>query len=197
VTRTRFLEGAGYEPTTLYMVNAGFAPSPPVGDVRKATARDIEGIVRLSALHRKQLQDANPIFWNIHPEADERFAGWMKASLDFPDRSMLVSGPPEHIEGFIIAQPGSPLHLPPAHDVSQIGLIDDFHAIAFELPDESTAHTDRALALLRAAEGAFSDRGLKAAMAICPVRMTAKANILQRGGYEAANLWMVKSGMHV
>lgn len=194
--RTGFLEGAGYEPTTLYMAKAGFAPTHPADDARIATEADIDGIVRLSALHRTQLQKANPVFWNIHREADVRFAGWMKASLAFPDRSMFVSGPPERIDGFIIAQPGSPLHLPAAHDATKVGLIDDFHAIAFEPSVESTEDAGRASALLFAAEGAFHAKGIDVALAICPARMTAKASILREGGYRDANLWMVKAGAY-
>ena len=194
--RTRLLQAAGYEPTTLYMAKTGFggdgqADSP----ARPATEADVDGIARLSARHRADLQAANPVFWNIHAEADARFAAWMRTSLGFADRSIFVTGRPERIDGYIIAQPGSPLHLPPAHEAARVGLIDDFHAGAFEPfdGDGDGGSWDRAAALLDAAETAFRAKGLDTAMAICPARFTAKAGLLEARGYRTANLWTVKA----
>lgn len=194
--RTNFLEESGYEPTTLYMAKAGLAAHDVTGAVRKADAADIAGIVRLSALHRARLQKANPVFWNIHAEADSRFAAWMRTSLDLPDRSMFVCGPAADITGFIIAQPGSPLHLPPAHDAASVGLIDDFYTMSFEPAGDGAGTSGPSRHLIEAAEDAFHARGIDVALAICPVRMTAKVNALRDAGYETANLWLVKSNRH-
>jgi len=192
-TRTSFLAAAGYETTTLYMAKTGFLTDRVSGTARLATDADIEGIVRLSARHRAQLQIASPVFWHIHAEADARFAGWMRTSLTLPDRAMFVSGPRDSIDGYIIAQPGSPLHLPPAHDVNRIGMIDDFYAVAFEQPETESSQTGGPAVLLSAAEGAFHGKNIDTALAICPARMTGKADFLLSHGYTVANLWMVKT----
>lgn len=193
-SRTAFLEAAGYEPTTLYLAKTGLGSDAPMEKVRKAADGDLDGIVRLSARHRAELQIANPIFWAIDADADAGFAAWMRVSLGLPDRSIFVFGPPDAIQGYIIAQPGSPLHLAPAHDAARIGLIDDFYATAFEPAARGARDRDGPGALLGAAENDFRARGIETALAICPVRMTAKADALRGQGYEVANLWMVKPG---
>jgi hypothetical protein len=188
-TRTRALKKAGYEPTTLYMAKTGFEEGTPSGLARNAAESDIEGITRLSARHRARLEDANPVFWRIHKEADTRFAAWMKTSLTLQGRSMFVAGPADDIRGYVIAQPGSPLHFAPAHNALRTGLIDDFYATAFEEHDDGRV----ALALVAAAETSFRERGVDTALAICPARMTSKSNLLEECGYRTASLWMVKS----
>jgi hypothetical protein len=189
--RREVLESARYAVTTLYMAKTGLAAGPAEPAVRRAAPSDVDGIVALSALHRARLAAASPVFWNPHPQADARFGAWMRTSLDLPDRAMFVSGPSTAIDGFIIAQPGSPMHLAPAHDAARIGLIDDFHALAFE--PGSAADPAPARALLAAAEGVFRDKGLDTALAICPAAMDAKADFLARAGYRIATLWAVKA----
>ena len=190
--RTAFLAGTGYETTTLYMAKSGLEADRQVGVTRRATPADIPGVVRLSARHRARLQQANPLFWNIHADADARFGAWMGFSLSMTDRSMFVSGVPEAIDGYIVAQPGSPLHLAPAHDAARTGLIDDFYAAEFDPVNQGGGRSRVAAGLLSAAEGALHDREIDTVLAICPARMPAKVTALQAGGYATANLWMVR-----
>lgn len=192
IERTGILQTAGYEPTTLYLAKTGLAGNGDASLVRSATAADIDGIVHLSALHRAGLKLANPIFWNIHKEADSRFRQWMITSLSLPDRAMFVSGPENAVNGFIIAQPGSPLHIPAAHDVARVGLIDDFYAAAFET-HVTPSDGPSICALLVAAEAVLKAKGYNSAMAICPVKMTEKARLLEDQGFRGGNLWMVKT----
>jgi hypothetical protein len=189
--RAAFFEAAGYQPTTGYFVKSALIAQALDTAVRPATEADVEGIVTLSALHRAALERANPDFWKIHPEADKRFGVWMSMSLGLADRSMFVTGEGGGVDGFIIAQPHSPLHLTAAHDGKKLGLIDDFCALAFD-GDEAPADAGEPLTLLAAAERAFIARGYDAALAICPVKMPAKASIFERAGYRAANLWLVR-----
>ena len=194
-TRTDFFRGADYTPTTSYMFKPALSGvQPALSSVRTATEADLDGIVRLSARHRAGLEIANPDFWRIHPEADTRFAAWMRMSLEFKDRSMFVAGDRGKVDGFVIAQPASPLHLSAAHDSSKLGLIDDFCALAFDAPDEADGRTGEPAALLSAAEAAFEMRGLDAALAISPTRMTAKIKLLEEAGYRETNLWMTRRG---
>jgi hypothetical protein len=189
--RTDCFAAIGYEPTTLYMAKTGLNATYPGDVVRLATAADVDGIVHLSALHRARLKVANPVFWAIHAQADARFKAWMAASLTMTDRSIYVSDGPDMPDAFIIAQPASPLHFQPANDITKIGLIDDFYASAFEGADDAKDAAPKAL--VAAAEARFHDQGIDTALAICPVRMTAKADLLTECGYKPANLWMVKT----
>ena len=195
IDRTAFLQAAGYEPTTLYMAKSNIAAVPSVYErVRFATSADLGRIVQLSALHRAQLKAASPQFWNVHDEADERFAGWMAVTLTLPDRAMfVVTGATDEVNGFIVAQPGSPLHLTAAHDLARVGLIDDFHARAFEPSWAAGEPSGEPAALLVAAETQLGSRGAEVALAICPVRMTRKVELLLAAGYAPANVWMIKS----
>ena len=191
--RTEFFIAADYMPTTSYMLNDAFAGAQcGKSSVRCATEADVDGIVKLSALHRADLEAANPDFWKVHPEADMRFGWWMRMSLGLQDRSMFVAGENGHVDGFVIAQPASPLHLSAAHDSSRLGLIDDFCARAFHASSAATGRTGEPLSLLSAAEASFQQRGLDAALVVCPVRMTAKAELLSKAGYRATNLWLTK-----
>jgi hypothetical protein len=194
VERTGFLQAAGYEHTTFYMARGRIAAAPAAQPrARVATTADIPGIVRLSTLHRAQLKAASPHFWNVHEEANDRFASWMAVTLTLPDRRMFVTGATGEVDGFIVAQPGSPLHLTAAHDLARVGLIDDFHARAFELNWLDGEPSGEPAALLAAAEAELCARGAEVALAICPVLMTRKFELLLAAGYAPANIWMVKS----
>jgi len=124
-------ERHGYEPVTLYLAKHGLRADALPPRVRPASAADVPGIVKLSAEHRKTLAAVNPRFWHIHPEADSRFDAWMRRSLTFGDRDMLVAGAPGEVRGYVVAQPCSPLLVPIAHDVAGIGVVDDFYDADF------------------------------------------------------------------
>lgn len=117
-------------------------------------------------------------FWQCHPNAETRFAAWMTRSLTLRDRDMLVMGPPGSLAGYVIAQPASRLHFPPAHDITATGVIDDhYHA---ELADPVVLANDGrgATRLLRAAEAAFADRGVGSAFVVCPAGWKSKLQVL-------------------
>ena len=185
-------EGHGYEPLTLYMAKHGFRAHVPASGVRPAEAGDISGIVRLSADHRKTLSVLNPRFWPIHPDADNRFEGWMRYSLTLTDRNMLVASAPDGIHGYIIAQPVSGQHLPAAHDIRSIGMIDDFYDRDFADTQSISDSGKTTAELLSAAESAFARGSYTAALAVCPAAWTSKVSLLKRQGYRTAKLWMLK-----
>ena len=184
-------ERRGYDPLTLYLsrTDLGDAGMPP--GVRPATEADVPGIVARSAENRAVLFEIDP-FWAIHPEADPRFDAWMRRSLTLPDRDMLVMGSAEELEGYVIAQPASRTHFPPAHDITGTGVIDDFYhpemADPAALADGGTGST----ALLRAAEAAFAERGTGAAFVVCPAEWRSKIEVLEAAGYETAMVWSIK-----
>ena len=169
--------GNGYEPVTLYLAKHGFRTHRPAVGVRPAGPGDIPGIVRLSADHRRILSTLNPRFWPLRPDADSRFEGWMRYSLTLKDRDMIVSAALDVVHGYIIDQPVSALHLPAAHDVRAIGMIDDFYDGDFANIPAVSSGGAAAAALLAAAESALAGRSYAAALAVCPAAWTSKAQV--------------------
>ena len=184
-------ERRGYDPLTLYLSRTDLGDAGPPSGVRPATEADVPGIVVRSAENRAVLFEIDP-FWAIHPEADARFDAWMRRSLTLPDRDMLVMGPAEALEGYVIAQPASKLHFPPAHDIAGTGVIDDFYHPDLADPGTLADGGTRATVLLRAAEAAFAERGTNAAFVVCPARWRSKTRMLEAAGYETAMIWSIK-----
>ena len=180
----------GYEPLTLYLSRSGLESAPRSAAVRAATERDIEGIVTRSAENRAILNKLD-MFWAPHPEADARFGHWMRKTLALPDRDMMVSGPQDTLDGYVVAQPASRLHFPPAHDISATGVIDDFFHGQYADPAEMKEEGG-AMALLRAAERAFAARNITTAFVVCPAAWTSKIALLESAGYRTAMVWMIK-----
>ncbi|MEM7631104.1 MAG: hypothetical protein AAF227_03680 [Pseudomonadota bacterium] len=181
----------GYSPLTLYLSRTGLKDASTRQAVRPALAKDLPGIVARSAENRRVLVHIDR-FWGPHPDADARFAAWMTRSLTLEDRDMFVAGPSAALGGYVIAQPATRLHFPPAHHISRTGVIDDYyhHALADPL------HLDRAdtgaRALLQAAESAFARRGVQSAFVVCPAGWRSKIALLDATGYETAMVWSIK-----
>ena len=184
-------EGGRSEPLTLYLSKSDLESVSEPTDVRAASEEDIEGIVARSAEHRSILNELDE-FWTPHPEANPRFENWMKKSLSFNDRDMLVTGPPDALEGYAIAQPASRLHFPPAHDISATGVIDDFFHRQYADPAHVHGGGAATQALLRAAEASFAGRGITTAFVVCPAGWTSKIAVLKDAGYKTAMAWMIK-----
>ncbi|MDF2234358.1 hypothetical protein P2H44_17495 [Albimonas sp. CAU 1670] len=180
----------GHAPLTLYLAKTGLAPAVPDGP-RPAEPADIAGLVACSAEHQATLEALDP-FWRRHPDADARFEAWMRRSLTLEDRDMRVAGPPEALEGYLVAQPASRLHVPPAHDISRIGVIDDFHHRDFADPGTLADEGQGALALLQAGEAAFAARGVDTAFAVCPAAWRSKADLFAAAGYRTAMVWTIR-----
>ncbi|MEM9477665.1 MAG: hypothetical protein AAGA71_20445 [Pseudomonadota bacterium] len=181
----------GYTPITLYLSKSGLAAGPSASTVRPATEQDIPGIVARSAEHRAILFSIDP-FWEIHPKADARFAAWMTRSLTLRDRDMLVLGDASALEGYAIAQPASRLHFPPAHDITGVGVLDDFYHRDIADPDALPPDARGARSLLHAAEAAFTARDIDTAFFVCPADWTSKLDLLTAAGYQTAMTWSMK-----
>ncbi|HEX2592074.1 MAG TPA: hypothetical protein VHL34_11300 [Rhizomicrobium sp.] len=183
--------GHDYEPVTLYLAKHGFTDAPFASDIRPATGDDIPAIVTLSAAHRKTLQKINDRFWHVHPEADARFGMWMQYSLTLKDRDMLVATTGSGLAGYAIAQPVTRLHIPAAHDIAKIGVLDDFYDTDFA-SIETASSTASATHLITATESAFARRGMDSALVVCPNDWTSKHTLLEQRGYKSAKVWMLK-----
>ena len=184
-------QNRGYEPQTHYLSRTDLGGARLPSGIRPATEADIPGIVAHSAEKRRVLFEIDP-FWEIHPDADARFAAWMTRSLTLPDRDMLVMGPVDGIEGFVIAQPAARLHFPPAHDIAGTGVVDDYYHPEQVDPANLADGSAGATALLRAAEAAFANRGMHAAFVVCPAGWRSKVEILEAAGYATAMVWSIE-----
>ncbi|SLN71921.1 hypothetical protein ROJ8625_03753 [Roseivivax jejudonensis] len=184
-------EAEGYEPLTLYYSRSDLGDAARPSDVRLANEADVPGIVARSAENRSVLFGIDP-FWAIHPEADARFDAWMRRSLTLPDRDMLVMGDAEKLEGYVIAQPASRLHFPPAHDITGTGVIDDFYHPDLAEPNALANEGAGSMALLRAAEAAFAERSTGVTFVVCPAGWRSKIELLEAAGYETAMVWSIK-----
>ncbi|MCB1341146.1 MAG: hypothetical protein KDK24_08785 [Pseudooceanicola sp.] len=184
------LNQRGYASLTLYLSRTDLGDRDPARPVRPATDADIPGIVARSAEHRRIIAEIDP-FWTTHPEADTRFAAWMRRSLTLTDRDMLVTGAPE-MQGYAIAQPASRLHFPPSHPITGIGVIDDFYHTDLADPAHLADNGAGAASLLCAAEAALARRGVGAAFVVCPAEWPSKVGLLHQAGYTTAMEWLVK-----
>lgn len=181
----------GYDPLTLYLSRADLGDAGHSSTVRLATEADIPGIVTRAAENKRILFEIDP-FWERHSDADTRFTTWMTRSLTLKDRDMLVMGPSEDLTGYVIAQPASRLHFPPAHDITGTGVIDDYYHPDLADPTVLANGGEGATALLRAAEAAFADRGVGAAFVVCPAGWRSKIEMLEAAGYETAMVWSIR-----
>jgi hypothetical protein len=180
-----------FEPLTLYLAKTGLSEETGFEGVRKATEEDVPSIVASSADTRRILSSLDE-FWKPHIDADARFNLWMNYSLTLDDRDMFVSKADGNITGYAISQPATPLHFPIAHDISQIGIIDDYHHRDFENPRMLEHDGKAAATLLYAAEAALGARGGAAALIVCPAAWKSKFSVLKAAGYETEVTWFMK-----
>ncbi len=115
----------------------------------------------------------------------------MKRSLTLTDRDMFVSEAEGEVDGYAIAQPATPLHFPPAHDIGATGVIDDFYHLGFQDPARLD-QTGQAAGLLATAEAALSKRRNDAALIVCPAAWKSKIELLEAAGYGTAIVWYIK-----
>lgn len=160
--------GSGYTPLTAYYAKTGLDAQDDHSFVRSATETDVPGIVAASAVHRRILDDLHHVFWEPHKEADARFGAWMTRSLTLIDRNMFVAKHDNHIRGYAISHPATPTHFPTPHEISGIGVIDDFYHEAMEDPETLAQTADEAKALFSMAEAARAERGNHSVLVVCP-----------------------------
>lgn len=182
------LLAADYAPLTLYLSRSGLTGVPLSGP-HIATEADLPGIALRSAESRATLHAIDP-FWEPHPDAAERFSAWMARSLTLGDRDMFASDAGG--AGYGIAQPATPLHVPPAQDASHLGVIDDWHHADLGDPTHLADDGRGARALLSAAETALAARGRTSALVVCPAGWHSKRTVLQAAGYHVALTWYRK-----
>lgn len=183
----------GLEPLTMYFSKSGLSNASAFRDVRRALIEDVPSIVASSAINRQVLNDLHPLFWTPHDEADSRFGAWMKRSLTLSDRDMFVSEVAGKCRGYAISHPATPLHFPSPHDISTVGVIDDFFHDELGDARNRQANGVQAAALFEAAEAARSRRGNTSVLVVCPAAWTSKVELLKSVGYSNAITWFIKT----
>jgi hypothetical protein len=186
-------ERRGYEPVTLYLAKSGFQDRPRAGEVRSARTEDVGAISGLGARHRRTLAQLNPRFWPVHPQGDSRWEGFLKYMMTLKDREVLVAEGADGLHGYVVPQPISPVLIPAGHDIGQVGVIDDYYDLDYADVAKLAAGGRTAAQLLAAAETAFAERRVSAALAVCPAAWTSKGALLEREGYRTAKLWLFKA----
>lgn len=187
------LEENGYDPVTLFMSKNNFEKKAVSAPISVASDDDIPGIMARSAEHRQNISEANPVFWNIHPDAGSMFEKWMRISLTLEDRTMLVARVDDEIDGYAIAQPVTPVQMPMTHDPAGIGVIDDFYHRDFKDRSDLKNAGAGAAELLKSAEGAFAEVGARAALVVCPDNWKSKKEFLRNNAYDTAKTWLLKA----
>jgi hypothetical protein len=86
----------------------------------------------------------------------------------------------------------SALLVPDVHDVAAVGVMDDFYHEDFGDISTPADSRSRAEDLLAAAEAAFARRKVDSALVVCPAAWSSKIALLERSGYRAAKLWLLK-----
>jgi len=176
----------------MYFSKTGLASERAVSAVRQATEEDVPAIVASSAVHRGVLADLHHLFWKPHDDADNRFGLWMKRSLTLKDRDMFVSEAGNKFQGYGISHPAPPLHFPTPHDISGVGVIDDFYHSALEDPQKLGPNSSDAASLFRVAEAAREQRGDHSVLVVCPADWQSKIMLLEQVGHYKAITWHIK-----
>ncbi|MBN7784898.1 hypothetical protein JYP51_08210 [Ponticoccus gilvus] len=196
---TRDGPGAGQPDSATAGVDrqAGVADISPGTDapditIQPATQAHLPGIATRSAESRAVLH-AIDAFWEPHPEAATRFGAWMARSQGLTDRDMFVSTDPgAGVSGYVIAQPVTPLHVPPGHALSGLGIVDDWHHVDLADPARLAGDGGGARALLQQAETALATRGRDSALVVCPAGWLSKRAVLRGAGYRVALTWYIR-----
>lgn len=182
----------GYAPLTLYFAKSGLTAQTANGHVRTASSDDIPSIVASSAVNRRVLDEIDHLFWKPHQQANERFGSWMQRSLTLEDRDMFVSDEAGRIRGYAVSHPATPLHFPAPHDISGVGVIDDFFHDALEDVLTLGPSAPEAAALFSEAEAARARRGDHSVLVVCPAGWPSKIKLLEQQGYRNAITWHIR-----
>lgn len=182
----------GFDPLTLYFAKTGLCEARAFTDVRQAIEEDVPNIVTSSAVNRQILKGLHPFFWKPHDDADGRFGSWMQRSLTLNDRDMFVAESGGMLRGYAISHPATPLHFPSPHDISAVGVIDDYFHEELEQPQGLDAGNTTAAELLASAEAARRTRGDASVMVVCPAAWESKIALLEQSGYRKAITWFIK-----
>jgi GNAT superfamily N-acetyltransferase len=151
--------------------------------IRPATITDINGMVALSDLKRKEYEKAQPLFWRRAEEANEVQTTWFTELLSNANYILLVAVDEHHIQGFII---GELKQAPEVYDPGGLTLmIDDFCI-------EHGQWEQVGKPLLHALQQQAKQKGAVQTLVVCGHHDESKREFLQKEGLSVASEWYVK-----
>ena len=157
---------------------------PERATIRAAEAQDLDALLELSDVRRREYATYQPVFWRPAPDAMARQRPYLEGLLGDQDVVATVAVLDSVVVGFAI---GRLLPAPPVYDPGgPTCLIDDF-AIA-DPGSWSTVGLD----LLRAVSDAARERGAVQMVVVTPTRDTAKRAALEAGGLGIASEWWTR-----
>jgi hypothetical protein len=106
---------------------------------------------------------------------------------------MLIASAAGEVRGYIIAQPIAPLLVPAPHEITAIGVVDDFYDEDFADISIMSTGASSGANLLAAAESAFAQRAIGSAVVVCRAGWSSKISLLEQRGYRTAKLWMLRA----
>jgi hypothetical protein len=153
--------------------------------IRAAEAQDLDALLELSELRRREYATYQPVFWRPAPNAlahQRPYLAGLLGEQDVVARVAVVSH--AIVVGFAI---GRLMPAPPVYDPGgPTCLIDDF---ALADPD---LWLSVGLDLLRAVSDAARERGAVQVVVVTPSQDTAKRAALQAGGLGIASEWWTR-----
>src|SRR5437660_667529 len=107
----------------------------------------------------------------------------MWRSLILSDREMFVVATAGEVHGYVIAQPIAWLLVPVAHEITAVGVIDDFYDTDFAETSTMSTRASSGANLLTAAESAFARRRIGSTVVVCPAGWSSKISLLEQRAY--------------
>ncbi len=152
--------------------------------LRPAQPGDVPRLVALSAQKRAQYAQAQPVFWRVAGEADEKQAAFFGQLLTRENVHVLLAESGAELMGFLIAQivPAPPVYDPGGSVLS----IDDFAVT------EDGAWPLVGRELLDAAQGWGREKGCALGVVVCGHHDELKRAMLEDAGFPIASEWRVR-----
>lgn len=151
-------------------------------NVDNADEQDVVDMVRLSAIKRKRYAEAQPVFWQAHPNADSNQEKWFRSLLLNDEYILLTAKKNDQLQGFIIG------HIISAPDVYQPGgktlFVDDFCVLEAWHPTGLQLFAQ----LASRAKGVDCNQ----ALVVCGAHDTLKADFLKTMDFTCASHWFHK-----
>jgi len=155
---------------------------PKASMIRQATMADINRMVALSDLKRREYEKAQPRFWRRVEKANETQTAWFTELLSKENYILLVGVDEHHIKGFIIGE------LKPAPEVYDPGgltlMIDDFCV-------ENAQWGSVGKPLLDELQQQAKQKGAVQTLVVCGHHDEPKREFLKREGLNVASEWYV------
>ena len=146
--------------------------------VRQATAADVDAMVALSEVKRRQYEKIQPVFWRRAEDADKKQRAYFHHLLGLDGNLMLVHETDGEVDGCMV---GYLMPAPPVYDPGGLTLkVDDF-----VVSDWATVGT----AMLEAARRLAKERGATQIVVVCGYEDAPKQEFCRGAALEIVSDW--------